>query len=75
MLLILAVSESEPAELPRFSSAYGAGPQPPELTAPAWQCVSSQGLGTARGQVASSKEGQAHKQHSPAEPPKTKPQA
>lgn len=34
MLLILAVSESEPVELPRFSSACSAGHQPPELEAP-----------------------------------------
>lgn len=47
MLLILAVSESEPAELPKFSSACGAGPQPSILTAPGWQYASSQGLGTA----------------------------
>lgn len=47
MLLILPMSESESAELPRFSSARGAGPQPSVLTVLGWRYASSQGLGTA----------------------------
>lgn len=47
MLLIPAMSESEPAELPSFPSACGAGPQPSEPAASGWQCASSQGVGTA----------------------------
>ena len=73
MLLILAVSESEPLELPGFSSAAAldlshrhSQPRVGAVHHPrAWGLTA----------VASSKEGQAHRQHRPAEPPRAKPQA
>lgn len=74
VLLILAVSESEAAELPRFSSACGAGPQPPKLAGPGWQYALSQGLGTASGGQLQGGLGSQATQPS-AEPPRAKPQA
>lgn len=74
MLLILAVSESEPAELPRFSTARSTGPQPSVLAAPGLAvCVVSQGFGTGSGGQLQG--GSGSQQHSPAEPPRAKPQA